>query len=220
MQRPRRLGERCIEALRQVGLKDVARKDVLAHAGDRVEVAAVRERGPERESRVPPRAFDRKRRCGCRMRNRWDRCGVRCEGFLRGCRSQAFADGGRPCRGAPSARLGSGFRKAGRNQPRGRCVVIPREHPVVDAEHDVGQREIVVPRRGKTLEDPAPIVGQIAGGAPLEGREPGCRFDGVRRNEGADGVNRVAADDTRTTRKEIETLDVGALAAYDRDRIG
>ena len=39
VERPRRLVERRFEALRQVRLEDVAGEDVLAHAGDRVEIA-------------------------------------------------------------------------------------------------------------------------------------------------------------------------------------
>ena len=43
IERPRRFGERRFEALRQVRLEDVAGEDVFAHAGDRVEIAVVRE---------------------------------------------------------------------------------------------------------------------------------------------------------------------------------
>ena len=46
------------------------------------------------------------------------------------------------------------------------CVVIPREHPVVDAEHHVGQREVFVARRRKALEHAAPVVREVARRAP------------------------------------------------------
>src|SRR5439155_484391 len=54
IQGPRWLIERGLESLREVRLKDVAGEDVLAHARHRGEIAAVRERRTQCETRVPP----------------------------------------------------------------------------------------------------------------------------------------------------------------------
>ena len=51
VERPGRLGERRFEALGEIRLEDVAGDDVLAHACEGVEVAAVRERRAEIEMR-------------------------------------------------------------------------------------------------------------------------------------------------------------------------
>ena len=84
------------------------------------------------------------------------------------------------------------FWHAGRDQPRARGDVVPGEHPVVDAQHNVGQREIVVPRCGETLEGETPVVTDVAGDAALKRRQPGDRIGGVRREPGADRVERIA----------------------------
>ena len=65
-------------------------------------------------------------------------------------------------RAAPSRR------QAGGDEPRPAVGMIPRDHPVVQAEHRVGQREVVVPRRRAPLEDASPVVAEVAGGAAVE----------------------------------------------------
>jgi hypothetical protein len=56
VERPGRLVEWRLETLRQVGLKNVARENVLAHTSDRVQVAVVGERRAKLEARIPPSA--------------------------------------------------------------------------------------------------------------------------------------------------------------------
>src|SRR5262245_29913972 len=95
---------------------------------------------------------------------------------------QALADVvGALTRPARPRRLGR-FRHTRRDQPRARCGVIPGQHPVVDAEHDVRQGEIVVARRRQTLERETPVVGDVAGSTALERRQPGT-WRGAERSE-------------------------------------
>ena len=54
--------------------------------------------------------------------------------------------------------------------------MIPRKHPVEDAEHDVRQRQIVVARRWQSLECQPPVIGDVSGGSALKGRQPGDRL--------------------------------------------
>ena len=125
VERPRRLVERRFEALRQVGLKDVAGEDVLAHAGDRVEVAAVGERRAKREARVPPPALDRIGRRGLGAprgrRSHRDRGAPSGWGGNRRwhvSRPQALEHCGGAFRRPPSARVRRRLRQTGRDQPR------------------------------------------------------------------------------------------------------
>ena len=111
-------------------------------------------------------------------------------------------------RGRACARSGPRLGHAGRDQPRARGDVVPGEHPVVDAEHHVGQREVVVARRRQTLERQPPVVGEVAGGAALKRRQPGDR---CRR-----GAARAAA----RTRRPSALARSPCAARIDVDRIG
>ena len=186
---PRRLAQRRLEPLRQVGLEDVAREDVVAHALHGVEVVAARERRAQLERGIPPAVLDR----GATVR--------RCEGAKVATGARVRGCGVLPAARRTSSRARSGPSRrgrvrclghAGRDQPRARGDVIPREHPVVDAQHDIGQREIVVARRGQTLERQPPVVGDVAGGATLKRRQPGDRFGAERRQPRAYLVERAA----------------------------
>ena len=197
VQRPRGLVERHFEALREVRLKDVAGEDVLAHARNRGEIIGVGKRRAQREARIPPAVFDRKgwrRRWPQRQRDPRDGDRTRRAGVSLVLRLQVLAHL-RGARGRPSLPcLGRCLRQAGRDEPRARLVVIPGEHPVVHAEHHVGQREVLVARRWKALEHAAPVVGEVAGRAALKRRQPRHRFRRMRREQRPNGVERVAVD--------------------------
>ena len=49
--------------------------------------------------------------------------------------------------------------------------MVPGQHPVVHAEHHVGQRQVVVTRRRQPLEHASPVVGEIARRPALERRQ-------------------------------------------------
>src|SRR4029453_5419889 len=93
--RPARFGERYFETLRQVRLKDISRKNVLAHASDGVEIAAVRERRAQVELRIPPAAFQRIRRSHALSLPKAVR-GHKGPRHIRCARSQSSADERRP----------------------------------------------------------------------------------------------------------------------------
>ena len=58
---------------------------------------------------------------------------------------------------------------AGRDQPRARLLVIPRDHPVVHRRSTTsGEPEIVIARRRQPLERTAPVVRDVAGRAASE----------------------------------------------------
>ena len=70
--------------------------------------------------------------------------------------------------------------------------MVPGEHPVVHAQYDVGQREIVVARCGQPFEREPPVVADVAGDATLKRGQTRHRLGGERREPGANRVERVA----------------------------
>src|SRR2546422_8474348 len=57
-----------------------------------------------------------------------------------------------------------------RDYPRPLRLVVPRDHPVVETEHDVGDGEVVVAGARDPLEHRAPIVADVAGRPALDRR--------------------------------------------------
>ena len=130
----RRLRKRRLEALRQVRLEDVARDDVVSHAGDGVEVAPVGERRAESDGLG---AFHPEDRIGWGFRE-----------LRRGRRARGRPSGhpGRPAqalsrhlqpRPGPHGLRRAALGQPGRDEPRRLQPVVPRDHPVVQAEHHV-----------------------------------------------------------------------------------
>jgi hypothetical protein len=68
--------------------------------------------------------------------------------------------------------------------------MIPGDHPIVDTDDRIRQREVVVTILRDTLEHAPPVVGKEAGGAALERRQAGDHFLSMfakeRSNEGED----------------------------------
>src|SRR2546428_13649507 len=54
------------------------------------------------------------------------------------------------------------------DHPRPLRLVVPRDHPVVETEHDVRDGEVVVAGARDPLERRAPIVADVAGRPALE----------------------------------------------------
>ena len=50
--------------------------------------------------------------------------------------------------------------------------MVPGDDPVVDPQHGIWQREIVIATRRQTLESPAPVVREVASGSALKRRKP------------------------------------------------
>jgi len=104
------------------------------------------------------------------------------------------------CRPIVSALSSSGIIRLGhprRDEPRPRRAMIPGNHPVVDSQHGVWQREIVEAIVGNAFKHACPVVGQVAGGAALKWRQPGDRLTSVWPKELANLVEDVAIDNTR-----------------------
>ena len=225
IQGPRWLIERGLESLREVRLKDVAGEDVLAHARHRGEIAAVRERRTQCETRVPPAVFDRegwRRRWPQRERYPRDRYRARRVGVNVVVRLQMLAHLGGARGSPPLACLGRCLRQAGRDEPCARFVVIPGEDPVVHAKHDVGQGEVFVARCRKALERAAPVVCEVARRAALKGWQSRYGFGRMRREQRPNRVERVAVDGVPRSLElvEIDALGPRSLAPYHRHRIG
>ena len=107
---------------------------------------------------------------------------------------------------------------ARRDQPRPRRAVIPGDHPVVDAQHRVGQREVVVAARRQTLEHAAPVVGEIAGCATLKRRQSVENVASMRTQQRRDLRERIAFG-ARDAPSSCD-LSARALAHDDGDGIG
>ena len=114
----------------------------------------------------------------------------------------------------PRPGVGRGLEEAGRDQPRARRLVIPRQHPVVDAEDDVRYAQVFVAGRREMFVDASPVVREVTGGASLERRKLRQRAGGKRREQRPQRIQRVAAGDRRAV-----ALHVRALAADDGHRI-
>ena len=79
--------------------------------------------------------------------------------------------------------VGSSLGNPGRDQPRARRLVIPRDDPVVQTEDEIRQPEIVVARRRESLEGQTPVVGDVTCGTSLKRRQAGHRFGRVWHHE-------------------------------------
>ena len=209
----RRLGERRLESLREIGLEDVARDDVVAYASHRVEVAPVRERRaqPERLGALRPEHGVGRRLVG-RARATGDtgggwRVGPRSRSRTMASRSRARASRAAPVSGSPVEI------DPGRAEP-----VVPRDHPVVQAEDHVGNREIVVARRREPLQRRPVVVAHVSGAPPWNGGNPdtGATAKGASISRTA---SRGSELDRRPPERRPTDLGLAALAPDDAGRV-
>ena len=119
---------------------------------------------------------------------------------------------------ARRSRAGAGLGQPGRDEPGRPDPVVPRDHPVVEAEHDVGDREVVVTRRRQALERRAAVVPDVPGGASLEWRQARDRRRGERREQLAHGEQRIARRCGRPRGRPGHRSPSSALAAHDHAR--
>ncbi len=210
---PGRFGERRLEALREIGLEDVPGDDVLAHARERIEVSAVSERRSQVERcgdvglghRVRGRVLD-VRRTRTRPRRRY----LSAETSV----VQAREDESETI--ATALRfLRAGLWKARRDDPGAALQVVPCNDPVVDREDHVGDGEIVIARRGQSLEHGAPVVGEIAGGPALKRRQPRYGARAMRLEQLAYCGERVRVKWRARTRACVEHGCVRPFAMHD-----
>ena len=61
--------------------------------------------------------------------------------------------------------------------------MIPGQHPVVETDDDVVEREVVVARRRQPLERQAPVVADVAGRTALKRRQAVDRLGAMRREQ-------------------------------------
>src|SRR5262249_33992699 len=83
---------------------------------------------------------------------------------------------GQPFFRAPTTSAWFGLRVAGREQPGPSIRMVEGDHPIVDADGQVGHLEFVEPRAGQALEMVTEIVAEQPRGAALERRRPGDWF--------------------------------------------
>ena len=120
---------------------------------------------------------------------------------------------------ARAACAGAGLGQPGRDQPGRAHAVVPRDHPVVEAEDDVGDGQVVVPRRRQPLEHGSIVVAEVARGAALERRQPGHRGAAAeRRSSSRDHDQRVAVDAASTAVRPAAPRSTLPLAADDAHR--
>ncbi len=81
-----------------------------------------------------------------------------------------------------------------RDQPRPPGPVVPRDDPVIETQHHVGDVEIGVARAGQALEHAAPVVPDVACRATLERREAGHGRGLVGGQEPADSLQGISFD--------------------------
>ena len=148
-----------LQALREVGLEDVAREDVLAGPRHHAQELLAREGGND-AGQLSHGVRRRPRPTGCR---RASACGYRRGG-------EALSHHRRARFGAGGSRRALLLRQARGEEPRPSALVIPGKRPVVEAEAEVGQIEIVEARRGQFLEVMAKVVRKKPRGAALERR--------------------------------------------------
>jgi hypothetical protein len=98
--------------------------------------------------------------------------------------------------------------------------VVPREHPVVEPDDEIGQRQIVVSRRRKPFERQAPVVGDVTGSATLKRRQSRQGLGRVRGDELAQRDEPIAANGPGPAGRSVETLRVHAATADDGNGIG
>jgi len=96
--------------------------------------------------------------------------------------------------------------------------VVPREHPVVEPDDEIGQRQIVVSRRRKTFERQAPVVGDVTGSATLKRRQSRQGLGRVRGDELAQRAEfaRVQLRANRWTFLGFGMTHPDVIAAFDR----
>ncbi len=140
---------RRLEALRQIGLENVARKNALDHRRDRSLIACPR--------KIAGPALDR------------NRPGPRGLGRLRKLRLEPFAALDRP----PRARRGLRFGQAGREDEAAPLQEIEGDDDVVKPERKIGKGEIVARGLRQALKAAAELVGEKPGGAALKRRQAG-----------------------------------------------
>ena len=142
----RRLDQTALEPLREVGLEDVARNDVLPDPRYRIEISPVGKSRAEPDvlgaldPRRPGYEGSRLRRCAALppcppSAAPPPRCPVPVPQPLA---YQLHPFAGPPLPGGP------GIREAGRDHPGRANAMVPRDHPVIEAEHHVRNGEIIV----------------------------------------------------------------------------
>ena len=98
--------------------------------------------------------------------------------------------------------------------------MVPGDHPVIQTEHQIRNRQIIISRDRKPLEQRPPIVSDVPGQTSLKGRQSGDRLHRGTRQIRAGRTQCVAGDPVPGRVRPPSYLGRGAFASDDEDGVG